>query len=119
MLHPLRTNSTGRRRPWLPQGVSHAAQAGFGSGRAREVSVVQACREAGWCRSRFYELRARYHAYGEAGLLPKPRPPARYDRHLRTPGEGQPGGDGPGSLRDGVGNDLVNRRSGESVGLST
>ena len=51
----------------------------------REVSVVQACREAGWSRSRFYELRARYHAYGEAGLLPKPRPPARYDRRLSAP----------------------------------
>jgi transposase InsO family protein len=51
----------------------------------REVSVVQACRQAGWSRSRFYELRARYHAYGEAGLLPKPRPPARYDRRLSAP----------------------------------
>jgi len=50
-----------------------------------EVSVVQACRVAGWSRSRFYELRARYHRYGEAGLLPKPRPPARPDRRLPTP----------------------------------
>jgi transposase InsO family protein len=50
-----------------------------------EVSVVQACREAGWSRSRFYELRARYRAYGEAGLLPKPRPPTRPDRRLPAP----------------------------------
>jgi transposase InsO family protein len=50
-----------------------------------EVSVVQACREAGWSRSRFYELRERYHAYGEAGLLPKPRPPSRPDRRLPAP----------------------------------
>jgi Homeodomain-like domain len=50
-----------------------------------DVSVDQACREAGWSRSRFYELRTRYHAYGEAGLLPKPRPIARPDRRLPAP----------------------------------
>ena len=50
----------------------------------KEVSVVQACREAGISTSRFYELRARYLAYGEAGLLPKPRP-ARHDRRLSAP----------------------------------
>src|SRR3990172_2373265 len=50
----------------------------------KEVSVVQACREAGISTSRFYELRARYHAYGEAGLLPRPRPP-RPDRRLSGP----------------------------------
>ena len=50
-----------------------------------EVSVVQACREAGWSRSRFYELRSRYLTYGEAGLLPKPRPPTRPDRRLPPP----------------------------------
>ncbi len=50
----------------------------------KEVSVIQACREAGISTSRFYELRARYHAYGEAGLMPKPRPP-RPDRQLRAP----------------------------------
>jgi transposase InsO family protein len=48
----------------------------------KEVSVVQACREAGISTSRFYELRARYLAYGEAGLLPKPRP-GRPERRLR------------------------------------
>ncbi len=50
----------------------------------KEVSVVQACREAGISTSRFYELRARYLSYGEAGLLPKPRPP-RPDRRLSGP----------------------------------
>ena len=35
-----------------------------------EVSVVQACDEAGWSRSWFYELKARYLAYGEAGSPP-------------------------------------------------
>jgi hypothetical protein len=50
-----------------------------------EVSVVQACRDAGWSRSRFYELRARYHCYGEPGLLPKPRPGARPERRLCEP----------------------------------
>ena len=50
-----------------------------------EVTVVQACRDAGWSRSRFYELRARYRAYGEAGLLPKPRAQTRPDRRLSAP----------------------------------
>jgi transposase InsO family protein len=50
----------------------------------KEVSVVQACREAGISTSRFYELKARYVAYGEAGLMPKPRP-ARLDRQLQAP----------------------------------
>lgn len=40
----------------------------------KEVSAVQVCREVGMSTSRFYELRARYLAYGETGLLPKPRP---------------------------------------------
>jgi transposase InsO family protein len=50
-----------------------------------QVSVVQACRQAGWSRSRFYELKHRYLTYGEAGLLPKPRPSARPDRRLSAP----------------------------------
>ena len=49
-----------------------------------EVSVVEVCREVGMSRSRFYELRERYHAYGEAGLLPKPRP-RRPDRRICEP----------------------------------
>ncbi len=51
----------------------------------KEVTVVQACREAGMSRSRYYELRARYRRYGEAGLLPKPRPSTRPDRRLCAP----------------------------------
>jgi len=50
----------------------------------KEVSVVQACREAGISTSRFYELRTRYLAYGEVGLMPKPAPP-RPDRRLPAP----------------------------------
>jgi len=50
----------------------------------KEVSVVQACREAGISTSRFYELRARYLAYGETGLLPKPRAP-RPSRQVSAP----------------------------------
>lgn len=42
-----------------------------------EVTVVEACRQYRISRSRFYELRHRYRAYGEAGLLPKPRPAQR------------------------------------------
>ena len=43
----------------------------------REAPVTQLCREAGVSRSRFYELQARYRAYGETGLRPKPRPADR------------------------------------------
>lgn len=46
---------------------------------------MQLCREAGISRSRFYELRARYRQYGEAGLRPKPRPQARPSRRLSAP----------------------------------
>lgn len=49
-----------------------------------EVSVVDACRQAGISRARFYQLRHRYRAYGEAGLRPKPRP-GRPDRQLPAP----------------------------------
>jgi len=50
----------------------------------KEVSVIQACREAGISTSRYYELRTRYLAYGEAGLMPKPAP-ARPDRRVAAP----------------------------------
>ena len=50
-----------------------------------EAPVTRLCREAGISRSRFYELRARYLAYGEAGLRPKPRPAGRPDRRLPEP----------------------------------
>lgn len=51
----------------------------------REAPVTQLCREAGMSRSRFYELRARYRRYGEAGLRPKPRPRERPERQLPEP----------------------------------
>lgn len=50
-----------------------------------DVPVTQLCREAGISRSRFYELRARYRRYGEAGLRPKPRPTERPSRQLPEP----------------------------------
>ena len=50
-----------------------------------EAPVTQLCRDAGISRSRFYELRARYRQYGEAGLRPKPRPSERPDRRLPEP----------------------------------
>ena len=50
-----------------------------------DVPVIQLCREAGISRSRFYELRARYRRYGEAGLRPKPRPTERPSRQLPEP----------------------------------
>lgn len=65
--------SLARLRKWMLDRVARS-----------EVSVVQACREAGISTSRFYELRARYLAYGEPGLMPKPRP-ARPDRWLAAP----------------------------------
>ncbi len=51
----------------------------------REAPVSELCAEAGISRSRFYELRARYRQYGEAGLRPKPRPLERADRRLPEP----------------------------------
>jgi hypothetical protein len=51
----------------------------------REAPVTQLCAEAGISRSRFYELRARYRAYGEAGLRPKPRPTERPTRQVSEP----------------------------------
>ena len=51
----------------------------------KEAPVTQLCAEAGVSRSRFYELRARYRAYGEAGLRPKPRPTERPSRQLPEP----------------------------------
>ena len=49
------------------------------------LAVTEACRSLGISRSRYYELRKRYLAYGEAGLLPKPRPATRPDRRLSVP----------------------------------
>ena len=49
------------------------------------LAVTEACRSLGISRSRFYELRARDLTYGEAGLLPKPRPAERPDRRLAAP----------------------------------
>jgi len=51
----------------------------------KEAPVTQLCAEAGISRSRFYELRARYRAYGEAGLRPRPRPTERPGRQLPEP----------------------------------
>lgn len=49
-----------------------------------EVTVLAACRAAGISRSRYYQLRRRYLAYGEAGLRPRPHPP-RPSRQLGLP----------------------------------
>ena len=48
------------------------------------VTVATACREAGISRGRYYQLRRRYLAYGEAGLRPRPQP-ARPTRQLPAP----------------------------------
>jgi len=49
-----------------------------------EVTVAQACRDAGISRARYYQLRRRYLAYGEPGLRPKPHP-ARPTRQVPAP----------------------------------
>lgn len=49
------------------------------------MKVTEACSQLGISRSRFYELRKRYLLYGEAGLLPKPRPRERPDRRPAAP----------------------------------
>lgn len=48
------------------------------------VTVARACAEAGLSPARYYQLRARYLAYGEPGLRPKPQP-ARPGRQLPPP----------------------------------
>jgi hypothetical protein len=49
------------------------------------MKATEACRALRISRSRFYELRSRYLSYGEAGLLPRPRPATRPDRRLPAP----------------------------------
>ncbi|MDP9341207.1 MAG: integrase core domain-containing protein [Actinomycetota bacterium] len=51
----------------------------------KRMKVREACGQLGISKSRYYELRARYLLYREAGLLPKPRPPERPDRRLPAP----------------------------------
>lgn len=48
------------------------------------VTVAKAAADAGMSVSRYYQLRARYLAYGEPGLRPKPHP-ARPTRQLPPP----------------------------------
>ncbi len=52
---------------------------------SKRMKVREACRQLGISKSRYYELRGRYRRYGDAGLLPKPRPPERIDRRLSAP----------------------------------
>lgn len=49
-----------------------------------EITVAKVCRDAGISRARYYQLRRRYLAYGEAGLRPKPHS-ARPTRQLAPP----------------------------------
>lgn len=67
-------SSLARMRKWMLDRVARG-----------EATVVQACRDAGISRTRFYELRQAYETYGEAGLFPKPRPTERPDRRLSAP----------------------------------
>lgn len=48
------------------------------------VTVAKAARDGGISRARYYQLRHRYLAYGEAGLRPKPHPQRR-SRQLGEP----------------------------------
>jgi transposase len=47
-----------------------------------ELTMTEAARQLGCSRSRLYQLRDRYERYGEAGLLPKPRPSGRHPAAL-------------------------------------
>jgi transposase InsO family protein len=49
-----------------------------------EITMVEAARQLGVSRSRLYELKDRYERYGEAGLLPKPRPADTHPATERT-----------------------------------
>ncbi len=47
-----------------------------------ELTPTQGARALGISRSWFYELRRAYERYGEAGIMPKPRPKGRHPRAL-------------------------------------
>jgi transposase len=47
-----------------------------------ELTMTEAARQLGCSRSRLYQRRDRYERYGEAGLLPKPRPSGRHPAAL-------------------------------------
>lgn len=47
-----------------------------------ELTIAQGARALGISRSWFYELRRAYERYGEAGIMPKPRPKGRHPNTL-------------------------------------
>jgi transposase InsO family protein len=49
---------------------------------SKKLTAKAGAEQLGINPSRFYELKARYEAYGETGLLPKPRPTGRDPRAL-------------------------------------
>lgn len=51
----------------------------------KKITMTEGAAQLGISRTWLYELKARYEAYGEVGLFPKPRPPKRVDRRLPEP----------------------------------
>jgi transposase InsO family protein len=64
------------------QSLARARKAVLDAVARKELTAVQGAAALGISKSRFYELRHAYERYGEAGILPKPRPRGRHPRAL-------------------------------------
>lgn len=64
------------------ESLARARKAALDRAARGVVTFKAAAEQLGVSRSRLYELRDRYERYGEAGLLPKPRPRRRHPRSL-------------------------------------
>lgn len=64
------------------QSLTRARKAVLDQVARKELTPAQGARALGISRSWFYELRRAYERYGEAGIMPKPRPKGRHPRAL-------------------------------------
>lgn len=64
------------------QSLTRARKAVLDQVAAGVLSPTEGARMLGISRSWFYELRRAYERYGEAGIMPKPRPKGRHPRAL-------------------------------------
>lgn len=64
------------------QSLTRARKSVLDAVAAGELTVIQGARALGISRSWFYELRRSYERYGEAGIMPKPRPKGRHPSTL-------------------------------------
>lgn len=64
------------------QSLTRARKAALDQVAGGRLTVAQACDALGISKSWFYALRQAYERYGEAGIMPKPRPRGRHPRAL-------------------------------------